>query len=589
MKQFCLEYTDSDEFGDRLRELKNQTADFPELMFQIFSEVLEPAAVNKVCGEIERIFPEAPYMGCSTSGNIVNCSLSSNITVICTAFEKSTTKFKIFQYDRSKYSTAGITSAITEETKRNPWVKAVEMYFTIPKGSFTEFCDGLGNVAEDVQLFGGVACSDDITSDASCVFTRSDGYSRTSIVAVMYGGEDFYVDSIKITGWKPLRRIFRVTRSEGSRLYELDGIPAYEVYRRYLGIDNNDNFFYNTLEFPLFYEHNNTTILRVPVSCNEDGSLNMSSDIDQGSIVRISYGDPRTVIQTIEEDSRRFREFQPDALHIFSCAARRAFWNTNEPTYELSPFKDISSSTGFFSHGEFVRASGFLNQHNVTLVIAAMREGEKKAVMPSEETKETTLSLSKIPLVSRMATFIGESSRELEEINSRLENANNKLKAAVIIDGLTGLYNRKEIQSRIESQLKNVNNETFSLIMLDIDNFKQVNDTYGHQEGDTVIIALANILKSENLQYSENFSAGRWGGEEFMLLLPDTKLSVATLIAELVRKYFANTTFHTVRPQTVSIGVTQAKPEDTIDSLCTRVDTALYKAKKNGKNQVVAD
>ena len=164
---------------------------------------------------------------------------------------------------------------------------------------------------------------------------------------------------------------------------------------------------------------------------------------------------------------------------------------------------------------------------------------------------------------------------------------NDKLKVAAIVDGLTGLYNRKEIQARITASLEKVKDEKLSLIMLDIDNFKQVNDTFGHQEGDNVITALANILSGKEVAYSRAFSAGRWGGEEFMMLLNNTDVSSAALIANLIRQCFANISFPLARKQTVSLGVTQAKEGDTVDGLCTRVDTALYEAKKTGKNKVV--
>lgn len=367
---------------------------------------------------------------------------------------------------------------------------------------------------------------------------------------------------------------------------ELNGIPAYDIYRKYLNINNDENFFYNTLEFPLFYEHNETTILRVPVASNADGSITMSSDIEVGSTVRISYGDPKIILESIAEDSQRIREFCPDLLHIFSCAARRTFWTAKEATYELEPFRDIASSLGFFSHGEFIRTNNCLNQHNVTLVIAAMREGKVDGSNnPVDAPKRKTMS--KIPLVSRLAMFISATSLELEEMNRELETANQNLQSAAITDGLTGLYNRAETQARIEESLARVKEDNFSIVMLDIDNFKQVNDTYGHQEGDKVIITLANILQNEQIRSSSKFSAGRWGGEEFMLILPDTDVSAASLIAELIRQCFANTILPGIRPQTISLGVTQATVEDSIDTLCTRVDTALYKAKKTGKNKVV--
>lgn len=164
-----------------------------------------------------------------------------------------------------------------------------------------------------------------------------------------------------------------------------------------------------------------------------------------------------------------------------------------------------------------------------------------------------------------------------------------KLKSAASIDGLTGLYNRNEIQSCIEKELVRMKEygKELSLIMIDIDNFKQVNDTYGHKEGDVVIVALANLLKSKQTACEKSFSAGRWGGEEFMLLLYDTGISVASDIAEIIRKCFESTIFANVKPQTVSIGVTQARIDDTLDTLCIRVDSGLYKAKKSGKNCVV--
>lgn len=168
------------------------------------------------------------------------------------------------------------------------------------------------------------------------------------------------------------------------------------------------------------------------------------------------------------------------------------------------------------------------------------------------------------------------------------ENLKLQLKNAAIIDGMTGLYNRKEIQFRIDKAIENhrKTGSVFSVIMLDIDNFKQVNDCYGHQKGDVVIITLSDILKNNQPFFNGKFSAGRWGGEEFMLLLHDTELAVAAYIAELIRQCFANTLFPDMRSQTISLGVTQVKPCDTSDSLCIRVDNGLYKAKKTGKNRV---
>lgn len=587
MKQFHIMYTDADTFQKELITLQKQCTAHrnTNLLFQIYSTILDKEPVHTLCGILEQVFPDAPYMGCSTSGNITDCQVSAAVTVICTVFEDPDTQVLVLQYDTAASSIDKITQEIINETTIHPWIKALELYCTVPEESTTQFCVQLKDIRPDVQIFGGIACSEDITSSDSIVFSKDGGCGENAVVFVLYGGSQFHVEAMNITGWKPLGRKFHVTKSYGRILQELDGIPAYEIYRKYLKIENDENFFYHTLEFPMFYEHNDTTILRVPVASNPDNSITMSSDIETGSIVRISYGDPATIIDSIKSAGIEIQEFQPDVLHIFSCAARRTFWTSEEPVYEIEPLKEIAPSSGFFSHGEFLRTKENLNQHNVTLVIAAMREGDKTAAYQRNTVQAKTLT--KIPLASRLANFISATSLELEERNEQLAKINKQLKQTSITDGLTGLYNRKEIQSRIGEGLHCMKKGIFSIIMLDIDNFKQVNDTYGHQEGDNVIIALAKILQDSNVLDARSFSAGRWGGEEFMLLLPECDLAHATDIAERIRKCFAGTTFQQAQALTVSIGVSQARNNDTLDTLCVRVDEALYDAKQSGKNKVV--
>ena len=122
--------------------------------------------------------------------------------------------------------------------------------------------------------------------------------------------------------------------------------------------------------------------------------------------------------------------------------------------------------------------------------------------------------------------------------------------------------------------------------MLDIDNFKSVNDTYGHKEGDRVIVALSDILRDVSEKY-QNVYAGRWGGEEFMLLFKDYGVKEASNVAESIRIKFSNTKFKKCENKTVSIGVTSIKEHEKSDNACIRVDNALYQAKNTGKNRIV--
>ena len=162
---------------------------------------------------------------------------------------------------------------------------------------------------------------------------------------------------------------------------------------------------------------------------------------------------------------------------------------------------------------------------------------------------------------------------------------------AATTDGLTRLYNRTEIERRIREALaeskRDVSGGGLCLIMLDIDNFKRVNDTYGHREGDLVIIGLSDVLKKA-AEDSPEISVGRWGGEEFMMLLKGKSSDRLEELAEEIRKDFMSISFPNAGHQTVSVGITRLQDNETVDSLCSRVDKALYSAKETGKNRVVA-
>lgn len=168
------------------------------------------------------------------------------------------------------------------------------------------------------------------------------------------------------------------------------------------------------------------------------------------------------------------------------------------------------------------------------------------------------------------------------------EKMRHKLKYAAETDGLTKLQNRTSIQRIIEERLASFKNggKCFSLIMLDIDNFKRVNDTYGHKAGDDVIKALAGILREG---IDKGMTAGRWGGEEFMILVNNADIEEAAAQAEKIRMRFADTELKDVPFQTISLGAVEASCQDTIDTLCTRVDMCLYNAKESGKNRVVTE
>lgn len=142
------------------------------------------------------------------------------------------------------------------------------------------------------------------------------------------------------------------------------------------------------------------------------------------------------------------------------------------------------------------------------------------------------------------------------------------------------------ISELISNELKKRNQEKISLIMFDIDNFKRINDTYGHDMGDEVLVRIAQTAK--NCIRSQD-SIGRWGGEEFMILLPETEKIIAGQIAEKIRAAINALAWEKMPAISVSVGVAQVRDDEQLQDSYKRVDERLYYAKTHGKNQVCAD
>jgi len=203
--------------------------------------------------------------------------------------------------------------------------------------------------------------------------------------------------------------------------------------------------------------------------------------------------------------------------------------------------------------------------------------------------------------------------RKVEERTIELSNSNERLKQEIeerkqaeealmdsekrfrelsIIDELTSLYNSRHFYSQLKIELERSNRykQHLTLLLLDLDDFKVLNDTYGHVEGDKVLRRLGLVIK-KCLRKTD--SAYRYGGEEFTVLLPMTTSVNGVVIAERIRTEFNKETFSPEPGQdihlTVSIGIAQYKPQEDMKSFVNRVDQLMYQAKKNGKDRVCSE
>ena len=222
-----------------------------------------------------------------------------------------------------------------------------------------------------------------------------------------------------------------------------------------------------------------------------------------------------------------------------------------------------------------------------TLALPLKSEGKEVGVLVAKSTNEK--------ISEKDEDYLTQLSCQIATTINRANVYAEILKHATL-DALTGFYNRRQLEERIKQEVSNAKRQKAPLcgIMTDVDFFKGVNDTYGHAVGDLVLKTIAKIIRSQLREYD---IAGRFGGEEFSILLPFTKLEEAQMVAERLRKTIEQKVIDISKVNkesdikeisvTLSMGIYEMKDSDNDEDLLQKADKALYQAKNTGRNKVV--
>ena len=222
---------------------------------------------------------------------------------------------------------------------------------------------------------------------------------------------------------------------------------------------------------------------------------------------------------------------------------------------------------------------------------------------PQQDWLMEAIRFSALVIITIWMSFIGgyiaSIRRRLAAQRDALENANSKLRELSIRDELTGLYNRRHLTERLEQESERGRRygQGFSVALIDIDHFKTVNDEHGHAVGDEVLVQFAGILRLQarfidHVGQAPERTLGRFGGEEFMIILPGTSLAGAGVCLERMRAAVTQAPFETSAGPvhvTFSAGLAEQRPDEAAEVLLQRADEALYRAKEGGRDRLVLD
>ncbi len=570
------------------QELNLTNLDPKRTLIQIFTGLITKDEVEEIQSIIREKNSTLSFIGTTTAGEIFDGIASDHgIVVSIIEFDKTIIKYNHFETNNEYETGKKIGTELFEKD-----TKAVILLVDGFSTNVGDILDGIASINSTIPVAGGLA-ADNGDMSSTLIFNENEIYVNGILSATMYS------DSLKIftnyqLNWQPIGEYMTVTKVDKNHLYELNGINVSDIYRKYLGDKVADNLPWSATEFPLLkIEENGLEICRPFIHKYDDNSMMTVGNLYVGDKVRFSFGNIDLISTDTIYDIEKYTFFQPEAISVYSCAGRKAFLQLNL-SIELKPLSDIAPMAGFFTSGEIYHQNNQNTLLSMSLTIIGFSEkSDSEKIKPTLEvdSKEKNMLSNKHFVVLEALTNLSNTViEELHKANLELNETKEKIQEQANRDYLTNLYNRRYFNevSKSHIDLAKRNSTNICVIIVDIDKFKNINDTYGHAVGDEIIKLLASILDNDT---RKSDIVSRFGGEEFVILLPNTNIDNAFELAEKLRVTVENQKViiqNNVICFTISLGVDTVNLENdkSIEISLDRADKALYFAKENGRNRV---
>ena len=526
---------------------------------------------------VRALFPEARILVHTCALKMADLQLDTEgIMLTFTAFETSWVEFVTVE---GHTPVSDARDRIVHVVDAHPHTKAVEFVVVGLMDQLDALLEGCSAMDERIAVFGSFV--DSPSMDAHGYLIADDVELRMGMLAIVFHGASLDVHVTRNFGWNTLGREIVATRVDGCTVKELDGGIPLRIYERYFGIKGDGNFSADAALFPLCFEEEDGSVsARVPLKIEEGtGEFTFGLPMQEGTKFRLAYGDPYGILAKAAENARAMSVFSPQAIFGTACVGHYLLLGEDVVT-EMSPCAGFPSSTSFM-FGEIRRAGRRIVTANLNVLLVGMKEDPGYTTNIPLQTKRVAHLSYNRKMLAFMSHFIRVSEEELHTANQRLSQLASR-------DALTNLLNRREMERLLKDAVEQAQEHKtpLSVILMDIDHFKGVNDTYGHDVGDKVLLKVADAI-SRTIRGSD--AGCRWGGDEFFIILAGAPLDVAGRVGERIRRCVEAAEMPFDRTVTVSVGVATFDVErDNELQLFKNADEALYQAKKAGRNAVYA-
>lgn len=558
MKSFNTQFKNKKSLLDFISS--NSIDEYENVLVQIFSGVIDEKKSISLSSSIAEMLPNAKIIGTTTSGEI--CSgkvLAKTISISFSVFKNTIVRSNFYKLDKNFHIQDLANDLIVDDTK------VLIIFSDGLKSNAEELLKEIHSLKADMVIAGGRA-GDNSKFIKTYVFDEKN-YSENGCVIATLSSKELIVNNDYILNWTAIGKDMTVTKVDKNILYELDGIPILDIYRKYLGDDVVKNLPESAMEFPLIVRKNSLSVARDPIAKTKDDALIFAGNFELGDNVQFSFGNIEDIAGDVDQYFNDFSEFPAESIFVYSCSARKALMG-GKLDAELNMLESLATTSGFFTYGEYFHASNIVELLNVTTTFLALSESKtiKKRALKKSKDKDTD------PVKKALTHLVKVTIEELEHISTH--------------DALTSICNRAEYIKRIELKIKSAKryNESFGLILIDIDHFKLINDNYGHAVGDKVLKKLAKVFVQS---VREDDLVARWGGEEFIIVANYASVEILEKLIKKLQQKIAKLSFSPVTKLTVSFGLSVYVDGDSEETLFRRVDNALYAAKQAGRDRYI--